>query len=186
MALRQRALEALAALVSDDDVPEVLVDAEVNERLHELQHRLEAQKLTLAEYFSATGQSPDELLNAVRGDAHAAVKADLALRALVEAEELTLSEDELTAEVATMAERMGTSPAELRRQLDTAGRTGAVRSELRKGKALQWLLDHVELFDDEGNPMSRDDLKVDASTDGEADDEIEDETEEHQGSEESE
>jgi hypothetical protein len=81
---------------------------------------------------------------------------------------------------------MGTSPAELRRQLDTAGRTGAVRSELRKGKALQWLLDHVELFDDEGNPMSRDDLEVDASTDGEADDEIEDEPEEDQGSEESE
>jgi len=186
MALRQRALEALAGLVSDDDVPEVLVDAEVNERLHELQHRLEGQKLTLAEYFSATGQRPDELLDTVRVDAHAAVKADLALRALVEAEELTLSEDELSAEVTTMAERMGTSPAELRRQLDTAGRIGAVRSELRKGKALQWLLDHVELFDDEGNPMSRDDLKVDASTDGEADDEIADEDEEDQGSEESE
>ena len=65
-----------------------------------------------------------------------------------------------------MAERMGTTPAELRRQLDTAGRTGAVRSELRKGKALEWLLDHVELFDEEGNPMSRDDLRVDASKDG--------------------
>ena len=186
MALRQGGLDALAALVSDDVVPEVLVDAEVNERLHELQHRLEGQKLTLAEYFSATGQRPDELLDTVRVDAHAAVKADLALRALVEAEELTLSEDELSAEVTTMAERMGTSPAELRRQLDTAGRIGAVRSELRKGKALQWLLDHVELFDDEGNPMSRDDLKVDASTDGEADDEIADEDEEYQGSEESE
>jgi trigger factor len=184
MALRQRALEALAALVSDDDVPDVLVDAEVNERLHELQHRLEAQKLTLAEYFSATGQSPDQLLDVVRVDAHAAVKADLALRALVEAEELTLSEDELSAEIATMAERMDTSPAQLRRQLDTAGRTGAVRSELRKGKALQWLLDHVELFDDEGNQMSRDDLEVDASRDDEAEDRTEDETEEHQGSEE--
>jgi trigger factor len=170
MALRQRALEALAALVSDDDVPEVLVDSEVSERLHELQHRLEAQKLTLAEYFSATGQSPDDLLAAVRVDAQAAVKADLALRALVEAEELTLSDEELDAEVTTMAERMNTSPAELRRQLDTAGRTSAVRSELRKGKALQWLLDHVELFDDEGNPMSRDDLKVDAAEEDEADD----------------
>ena len=51
----------------------------------------------------------------------------------------------------------------MRRQLDTAGRTGAVRSELRKGKALQWLLDHVELFDDEGNPISRDDLTVNAA-----------------------
>jgi trigger factor len=177
MALRSKTIEAVAGLVADEEVPEVLVDAEVNERLHDLQHRLEAQNLGLAEYFQATGQSPDELLAAVRSDAFQAVKADLALRALVEAEELTLSDEELTAEVVTMAERMGTTPAELRRQLDTAGRTGAVRSELRKGKALQWLLDHVDLFDEEGNPMSRDDLTIDASGDGEA--------EESEGSEES-
>jgi trigger factor len=167
MALRQKSIEALADLVTDDVVPEVLVDAEVNERLHDLQHRLEAQKLGLAEYFQATGTSPDELLGAVRTDALAAVKADLALRALVEAEEVTLSDEELLAEIVTMAERMGTTPTELRRQLDTAGRTGAVRSELRKGKALEWLLDHVELVDEEGNPMSRDDLKVDASGEAE-------------------
>ncbi len=175
MALRQNAIEALSALVSDDDVPEVLVDDEVNERLHDLQHRLEAQKLSLAEYFQATGTSPDDLLSTVRVDAQGAVKADLALRALVEAEELTLSEDELDAEIGTMAERMGTTATELRRQLDTAGRTGAVRSELRKGKALEWLLDHVELFDEDGNPMSRDDLRVDASKDDEIDEDDDDE-----------
>jgi trigger factor len=177
MALRQKSLEALSGLVTDDVVPEVLVDSEVNERLHDLQHRLEAQKLGLAEYFQATGTSPDELLATVRVDAQAAVKSDLALRALVEAEELPLSDDELDAEIATMAERMDTSPAELRRRLDTAGRTGAVRSELRKGKAMEWLLDHVDLVDDEGNPISRDDLKLDASRDDEDEDEDEDEVE---------
>ena len=168
MAFRQKTIEALAGLVTDEDVPDVLVDAEVNERIHDLQHRLEAQKVGLAEYFQATGTSPDDLLQSVRGDAQAAVKADLGLRAVVEAEELTLNDDELDAEAASMAERMGTTPAELRRQLDTAGRTGAVRSELRKRKALEWLLDHVDLVDEEGNPMSRDDLEADASKDSEA------------------
>jgi trigger factor len=167
MALREKTVEAVAGLVDDADVPEVLVDAEVNERLHDLQHRLEAQKLGLGEYLQATGRTPDDLLAAVRVDAQRAVKADLALRALAEAEELTVDDEELEAEIATMSQRMETSPAELRRQLDTAGRTGAVRSELRKGKALQWLLDHVELFDEEGNPMSRDDLKIDAAKESE-------------------
>ena len=167
MALRQKTIEALAGLVSDDDVPEVLVDAEVNERLYDLQHRLEAQKVGLAEYFQATGTSPDELLAAVRTDAQQAVKADLALRALVEAEELTLSDEELDAEIGRMAERMDTTPADLRSQLDTAGRTGAVRSELRKSKALEWLLGNVDLFDEEGNPMAREDLELNASTDSE-------------------
>jgi trigger factor len=163
MALRDKTIEAIAGLVDDADVPEVLVDSEVNERLHDLQHRLEAQKLGLGEYLQATGRTPDDLLAAVRVDAQRAVKADLGLRALAEAQELGISDDELDAEMVAMAERMETTPGELRRQLDTAGRTGAVRSELRKGKALQWLLDHVELFDEEGNPMSRDDLKTDAA-----------------------
>jgi trigger factor len=167
MALREKTVEAVAELVDDGDVPEVLVDTEVNERLHDLQHRLETQKLGLGEYLQATGRTPDDLLAAVRVDAHRAVKADLALRALAEAEELGLSDEELEAEIVTMSQRMETTPTELRRQLDTAGRTGAVRSELRKGKALQWLLDHVELFDEEGNPMSRDDLKIDAGKDSE-------------------
>ena len=167
MALREKTVEAVAGLVDDGDVPEVLVDSEVNERLHDLQHRLETQKLGLGEYLQATGRTPDDLLAAVRVDAQRAVKADLALRALAEAEELTVTDDELDTEIATMAQRMETSAAALRRQLDTAGRTGAVRSELRKGKALQWLLDHVELFDEEGNPMSRDDLKIDAAKESE-------------------
>jgi trigger factor len=167
MALREKTVEAVAELVDDADVPEVLVDAEVNDRLHDLQHRLEAQKLGLGEYLQATGRTPDDLIASVRTEAQRAVKADLALRALAEAEKLTLTDQELDDEMVTMAERMQTTPTELRRQLDTAGRTGAVRSELRKGKALQWLLDHVELFDEEGNPMSRDDLKTDAAKESE-------------------
>jgi trigger factor len=167
MAYREKTIEALAELVPDDDVPEVLVDAEVNERLHDLQHRLEAQKLGLADYLQATGTGPDDLLASVRSDAQRAVKADLGLRALAEAEELVVGDEDLEAEIATMAERMETTPKALRAQLDTAGRTGAVRSELRKGKALQWLLDHVELFDEEGNSISRDDLKLDAAKESE-------------------
>jgi hypothetical protein len=40
---------------------------------------------------------------------------------------------------------------------------GEVRSEQRKAKALTWLLDHVQLVDEEGNPASRDELRVDLS-----------------------
>jgi len=167
LAFRQKTIEALADLVSEDEVPEVLVDAEVNERLHDLQHRLDAQKLSLSDYLQATGTTPDDLLASVRTEASRAVRADLGLRALAEAQEIVPSDQELDDEVASMAEQMEASPEALRRQLDTAGRTGAVRSGLRKTKALQWLLEHVDLFDEEGNPISRDDLKVDAAEESE-------------------
>ena len=52
-------------------------------------------------------------------------------------------------------------------RLDHADRTAAVRSEQKKAKALTWLLDHVELVDDEGKPISRDELRVDQGAEGE-------------------
>ncbi len=69
LALRQKAVEAVAGLVNDGDVPEVLVEEEVAERIHDLQHRLESQQVSLSDYLSATGQVPDDLITAVRADA---------------------------------------------------------------------------------------------------------------------
>jgi hypothetical protein len=63
--------------------------------------------------------------------------------------------------VADMAQQAGASPAELRRRLDHAGRLPAVRSDRRKAKALAWLLDHVDLVDEDGKPVARESLRVD-------------------------
>ena len=94
----------------------------------------------------------------VREDAVRSVKADLALRALAEAEALEVDDEEMDAEIEAMAARMEMKPAEVRRQLDHAGRIGAVRSEQRKSKALTWLIDHVTMVDEEGNEVSHDEM----------------------------
>jgi len=60
-----------------------------------------------------------------------------------------------------MAHQAGTTPADLQRRLDRAGRLPAVRSDRRKAKALAWLLDHVDLVDEDGKPVDRDVLRVD-------------------------
>jgi len=160
MALQESALGALVELVDEDEVPEVLVDQEVEQRVHDLGHRLEQQRINLDQFLAATGRSGEDLLAELRVDALRAVKADLALRAVAEAEELTVTPEELDVEIEAMAERMEVDPAQLRAQLDRAGRMAAVRSEQRKAKALTWLLDHVELVDEDGNPVSRDALRA--------------------------
>ena len=134
------------------------MDEEVQQRVHDLSHRLEAQRITVEQFLSATGQTGDELVAQVRQEAFRAVKADLALRAVADAEGLEVSDEELDAEIAAMAARMDTDPAALRRQIDRNGRTLAVRSEQRKAKALTWLLEHVEAVDEEGAPVPTQDL----------------------------
>jgi trigger factor len=160
-ALRDRGMTELVDLVEDDVVPEVLVDDELRQRLHDLGHRLEEQRISFDQFLAATGRGGDDLIAELRVDAVRAVKADLALRALADAEGIEVSDEELETAIVASAERLGVKPAALRTQMDRNGRTGAVRSEQRKAKALDWLLDNIELVDEAGNPISRDDLRVD-------------------------
>src|SRR6185437_10003372 len=139
MALRDSALASLVELVDDAEVPEVLVDQEVSQRVHDLSHRLEEQRISIDQFLGATGQTGDDLVAGIRGEAHQSVKADLGLRALAEAEALDVTDDELDTELAAMASRMEVTVDQLRDQLAQAGRTAAVRSEQRKAKALTWL-----------------------------------------------
>ena len=155
MSLRDAALSSLADLVDDAEVPDVLVDAEVNERLHDLSHRLEAQKISIDQFLAATGQSGDALVESLRGDAHRAVKVDLGLRAIAAAEELEVSDEELEEELGRMAEQYGTTTESIREQLDNAGRTGEVKAAQLKGKAASWLVENVAIVDEEGNPVDR-------------------------------
>ncbi|MGH9090295.1 MAG: trigger factor [Acidimicrobiales bacterium] len=159
VARREGALAALAGLVDDDEVPEVLVEEELRERVQSLSHRLEEQRIGLDQFLEATGRTGDQLVAQVREDARSAVKADLALRALAEAEALEVTDDELATELEAMADRMNMEADALRRQLDRAGRTAAVRSEQRKAKALTWLLDHVAMVDADGNEITADELE---------------------------
>ena len=96
MALRSRALEALVELVQDDP-PESLIDTEVRERLHDLGHRLEQRHISLEQFLPASGRDRDSLLAELQAEAGRAVRADLALRALADAENMEVSDEDLDA-----------------------------------------------------------------------------------------
>ncbi|HTX62568.1 MAG TPA: trigger factor [Acidimicrobiales bacterium] len=168
LAFRQAALTALAELVEDDQVPDVLVDEELRQRLHDFEHRLGQQGISAGQFLELTGQSEEELLGAMRAEAREAVKSDLALRSIAEEESIEVTDEELGSEVAAMASRLQLEPAVVRERLTRAGRIAAVRSEQRKAKALTWLLDNVEVVDEGGAAVSRDDLKVDQSAEATA------------------
>ncbi len=159
MALQQKTVEALVELVTED-IPDQLVVEELRERIHDLNHRLEGQGMSLGQFLGATGRSEDEFLGELRAGAVQSVKADLALRALVVEESIELTDAELDEELAAMGERLEMGVDQVREQLERAGRLAAVRSDRRKAKAMRWLIDNVDLVDEEGKPVSRDDLLV--------------------------
>ena len=163
MSQRDATLVALGELVDADVVPEVLVDAETNERLHDLGHRLSQQQMTLEMFLQVTNQTPEQLLATLREDAVRGVRIDLALRALVVAENLEPTPEEIEEELATTAASMNADPELLRQNLRDTGRIVAFNAEVAKMKASRWLLENVTFVDPDGLEVDRALLRTDQS-----------------------
>ncbi|HUW01632.1 MAG TPA: trigger factor [Acidimicrobiales bacterium] len=169
MALNERVGQALADLVVDEISP-AMIDGEFQQRLQDLLMRLQAQGMELEQYLMMTGSSQEELVDELRSTAETSARVDLGLRAVALAEKLVSTDEDLDAEILVVAERVGEKPEKVRTQLERNDQMSAVRSDLDKRKALDWLLEHVEIVDPDGNPIDRADLKVE-----DEDDEINDE-----------
>ena len=158
-ALREATGAALARLV-EDEMPEALVAHEMNHRAQDLAMRLQAQGLSPEQWMAMTGKTSEQLTAELREAAERSAKVDLALRAVADAEQLECTDDDLDAELSEVAERVGESVAKVRAEFERGGNLAAVRSDVRKRKALDWLLERVEIVDEDGHAIDRADLEV--------------------------
>lgn len=165
-ALRENAIEALAELVGEE-IPESLVAVEFDQRMADLNNYLESRRVGFDAYLEVTGKTAEDLINELTAASTASVRGDLALRALADVEEIEVSDEEVESEIEAMAARQRKSPAEVVRRLERSGQLPELRSQIRKSKAVTWLVEHVGVVDDQGNPVDRTALFDDDDDDGE-------------------
>ena len=152
MSLRDKVLEELASLVPVE-APESLVAQEMEQRLHDLMHRVQQQGMSIPQWLASTGQDQAQFVDEIRAGAAKAVLADMALRAVVNQESIEPTDDEVDAEIGRLAERTGEKVTKVRRDLERRGLMEAVRSDLARGKALQLVVDSAVAVDSEGNVL---------------------------------
>lgn len=152
MSMRDKVLEELASLVPVE-APEPLVAQEMEQRLHDLMHRVQQQGMSIPQWLASTGQDQDQFVDEIRSGASKAVLADMALRAVVNQESIEPADDEVDAEIGRLAERTGEKVTKVRRDLERRGLLEAVRSDLARGKALQLVVDSAVALDSEGNVL---------------------------------
>ncbi|WP_419850217.1 trigger factor [Candidatus Poriferisocius sp.] len=158
--------EQLAELVADD-IPEALVDAEVQHRLRTLQMRLGSQGIEFDTYLEAIGQTADDLAESLREPALQEAKADLALRAVAAAESIVATDEDVDLELAALAAQVGQTVDEVRSALfaDDETRLKGVRLDAQMRKTREWVLERVEIKDSDGNPIERSSLNPDDESD---------------------
>ena len=169
MLVREKIGEALAALVTDD-LPEPLISAEMNERLQDMAMRLQAQGLTLDQWLQFSGTDPDAFVTDLRETAERSARVDLALRAVAVAESLEVLEADIDEEFEMVAARVGQPADTVRQQLTDGGHLPALRADILKRKALEWMTEKVTITDENGDTLVFADLAIEDDEDAGAED----------------
>nr|HNH94971.1 hypothetical protein [Microthrixaceae bacterium] len=132
---------------------ESLVSAEMSSQLQNVIMRLQQQGIGLDDYLRVIGQDQDDFLTGLKESAVDGVKADLALRAVVAAEQIVAPEDEVDHAIEHMIGDADISLDDAREQLRRGGQLSELRSDLAAQKAIDWLVAHAEVVDPDGNAI---------------------------------
>jgi trigger factor len=149
---RERLLDTLIERV-DVPLPESVLDSEVEAREHRFAHELEAMDIDRGAYLKLLGQTEQEYLDEVRRLAVKALKSQFLLDAVVDAEDLSVNQDDLMEQLVLRARSVGASLEAFIQRLSERGGLSALKAEALRGQALTVLLQRVKTVDTAGNTV---------------------------------
>lgn len=125
------------------EVPEVMTETQIDNMIQDFDINLQQRGMKLDKYLEYTKMDMEALRNNYRESALYNVKTDLVLEAIVKAENLTTTPEEMQQEVASMAENYQTTVEEIAKVIRETGRFQALRDSVLRKKAAQLVIDSV-------------------------------------------
>ena len=98
--------EAIAKIIESSkmDIPDAMVDTQVNRMVEDFAQRLQQQGLSVEQYFQYTGMTADKIMEEMKPEAVKRIQSRHVLEAVVKAENIETSEEDFEAELKKMAE----------------------------------------------------------------------------------
>lgn len=148
-----RAVEnaVLALLVGrlEGEVPEELVQGRSRSMFRDFAESIEQRGVELGQYLEMTGTTPDRLEADITAEARTRLAEEFALEALFRAQELTVSDRDVDEAVREMVKGDDAEAERMKSTLTTNGALPIVREQIMHRKALKWLMDAVEVTEEE-------------------------------------
>ena len=136
--VRDTVVEAAAAN-AEMEIPAAMVDTEVNRMMQEFEQRLQMQGMNLELYFQFSGQDEDALREQMKEEAEKRVRVNLTLEAIAKAENIEVSDEEVTEELNKMAEMYNMSAEQITQAL---GSLEGLKADLQIKKAVDFLVEN--------------------------------------------
>lgn len=119
------------------EIPECMFESRTDEMIQDYSYRLQMQGIDLNTYLSYLGQDMDTFKKSFREGAENQVKASVALEAVVDAEKIEASDEEIEAEIAKLAEQYQMEAD----QIKNAVSSEQLASDIKTRKALELIVD---------------------------------------------
>ena len=142
-ALRGDLLKALASRVNVE-IPDSLVERELDRRLEEFARRLMDQNIDPRR----ANIDWDQFRDSQREASREAVKSALVLDEISRREQVTVSDEDIDKDVAQYAERSGLTPAAVRARLEKDGALSRLSAGLRREKTMDYVLGQAQVTRD--------------------------------------
>ena len=121
-------------------IPEEIVDDQVEHTLQEMVQRMQQSGLTLEQYLQIVGQSEEQLREKIKVDAAKEANTYFILKAVGEKEKLVVSEEEVEFELAKLADQYKMKVDEIKKALEK--QMESFRSNLQMKKIEDFLYEH--------------------------------------------
>lgn len=126
------------------DVPEKLVEKEVDQMIVELAYNLAQQGLKLEDYLNYVQLSKEKLRESMKDEALERAKTKLILEKIAEEENVEVTEEDLAREIAQLAVRWGTPPEQVRKHLEERNELDLLVYDIAITKAFKILVDRFK------------------------------------------
>jgi len=142
--LQDQALQ-LATENAEIDVPQAMIEHEIDHMVQEYSQQLRLQGLTLEQYLEITNTTNEQLRENFRETAEKRVRQSLVLEAVAKQENIEVTEEEIEAELQKWADQFQRSLEEIKELFEQNNSTETLANSIRIRKTLEFLVEKSEL-----------------------------------------
>lgn len=126
------------------DIPDTLVEEELEHLMEDLEHRLGHEHMTMEEYAETTNKSVDDIRNDQQLMARDMVRRSLVLQEIARREKIFVTDEDINAALQAFAQN-GAKVQDVRKELEASGRLDSLVSRIFHEKILSFLESHAQI-----------------------------------------
>ena len=126
------------------DIPDAMVDFQVNQMLNEYANNLRQSGLSFEQYMQFTGMTLDQLKAQMRPDAEDRIKGSLVLEAIAKAEGFEGTDEDVEKKIEEMAEQYGMKADDIKKNIPDSEKEN-MKKDVALEKAINFVTENMKL-----------------------------------------